>query len=142
VPPMRGAIRIGEGGDAVTAQILGPATSADAQLQTPGVLALVRGAGAARLGVGRVLPVRGAGGVAGSGVLVPRTALIRADGGQFVYRPQGKDGFVRVSLSGGVPMAGGWFFPGAALKPGDPIVVAGATTLLGLERGSQQASGD
>lgn len=128
-------------GDGVAAaQILGPAASADAQLQTAGMLALVRGPAAAKLGVGRTLPVHFAGAGARSGILVPRTALMRADGGQFVYRALGGGRFARVALEGGEPMAGGWFFSDGALKPGEAIVVAGATTLLGLERGPQEAA--
>lgn len=142
LPPASGTVAIGEGVDAVTARILGPAAAADAQLQTSGVLALAHGPAAAKLGVGRVLTVHLASGVAGSGVLVPRTALMRADGGQFVYRALGSGRFARVALSGGTPMAGGWFFPAGPLKAGDPIVVSGAMTLLGLERGPQQAGDD
>lgn len=140
LPPSNGTIMIGEGGDMIAARILGPAVNAETQLQTPGVLAVVKGAGVSRLAVGRVLPVQLSDGSGANGVLVPRTALIRADGGQFVYRAQGGGRFTRVSLSGGSPMAGGWFFAGGPLRPGDPIVVSGATTLLGLERGPQ--SGD
>ena len=142
LPPASGAIMIGEGADAISVQILGPAVGADTQLQTAGVLALARGAGASRLAVGRVLPVHLTVNGAESGVLVPRTALMRADGGQFVYRAQGGGKFARVALIGGAPMAGGWFFAGGPLKPGDAIVVSGATTLLGIERGSQETGGD
>jgi hypothetical protein len=141
-PPASGTITIGEGADAVSVRILGPAVAADTQLQTSGMLALARGSGASRLAVGRVLPVHLTDGGAEAGILVPRTALMRADGGQFVYRAQGGGRFARVALTGGAPMAGGWFFPGGVLKPGDPIVVAGATTLLGIERGPQEAGGD
>lgn len=140
VPPSAGTILIGEGADAVAAHILGPAVNADAQLQTSGVLALVQGADASRLPVGRILPVHIASGSGADGILVPRSALMRAAGGQFVYRALGGGRFGRVALSGGMPMAGGWFFAGSALKPGDPIVVAGATTLLGLESGPQRSA--
>lgn len=137
--PASGTLRIGDTG--TTAQILGPAAAADAQLQSPGVLALVRGPQAAQFGVGRVLPVP-LGGSGQSGVLVPRSALMRADGGMFVYRPA-KDGrFTRVALTGAVPLDGGWFVPSGPLKPGDAIVVAGATTLLGLERAPAPAEAD
>lgn len=137
--PAGGTLRVGDRG--VTAQILGPAVTADAQLQSPGVLALVRGPQAAQLGVGRVLTVQ-LGGNGQSGVLVPRAALMRADGGMFVYS-SAKDGhFTRVALSGAVPLDGGWFVPGGPLKPGDRIVVSGATTLLGLERAPVSAEAD
>jgi len=85
------------------------------------------------------LPAHIAGAGARAGILVPRAALMRADGGQFVYRALGGGRFARVALENGEPMAGGWFFTDGALKPGEAIVVAGATTLLGLERGPQEA---
>ena len=141
LPPVGSSVVVGEGSDAVSVRILGPAAGVDPQLQTAGVLGLARGSGAARLAVGRVLPVSLDAGVARSGVLVPRTALMRADGATFVYRAQGQGRFTRVVLKDGIPMGNGWFFSEDALKAGDPIVTAGATSLLGLERGPQ-ASGD
>jgi hypothetical protein len=140
LPPAGGSVLVGEGAEAVTVHILGPAVGVDPQLQTAGVLGLVRGSGAARLAVGRVLPVRLDAGAARSGVLVPRTALMRADGAMFVYRAQGHSRFARVALEDGVPMGDGWFFSGGALKAGDPIVTSGATTLLGLERWPQASN--
>jgi len=136
-PPSGGTIVIGDG--VAAAHILGPAANADPQLQTAGALALVRGPAAAKLGIGRTLPVHFAAAGARNGILVPRAALMRADGGQFVYRALSGGRFARVGLENGEPMAGGWFFADGALKPGEAIVVAGATTLLGLERGPQEA---
>lgn len=132
--PSSGTVMLGSGGDAIPARILGPAASADPQLQSAGMLALVRGPAAAKLGVGRVLPVALGGGGGESGILVPRSALMRADGGQFVYRAEPQGRFTRVALSGGTPSDGGWFFPAGPLHPGDRIVLSGPTTLLGLER--------
>jgi hypothetical protein len=138
-PPPTGAnVMIGEDDDALSAKILGPAIDVDAQLQTPGALALVRGAGVARLAVGRMLPAHLPDTQDVQGILIPRSALMRADGGQFVYRAGEEGHFMRVALTGGVPMAGGWFFANSTLEPGTPIVIAGATALLGLERGPQQ----
>jgi hypothetical protein len=140
--PSDGTVIIGEGDAAFTAHVLGPAIGTDAQLQTQGALALVRGKDAAQLAVGRVLPARLPDSKNVSGILVPRTALIRADGGQFVYRAQADGHFTRAALNDGVPMSGGWFFADGPLKAGDAIVVSGATTLLGLERGPQEVGDD
>ncbi|MEO6091956.1 MAG: hypothetical protein ABIT04_05010 [Novosphingobium sp.] len=127
------AVEVGEGASAARVAVLGPAAAGDAQLQTAGVLALLRGRAAAQAQVGRVLPARAGTGAVRSGVLVPREAIVRADGGLFAYRATGKDGFIRVPLEGGAVSDGGWFVPAGALKPGDRIVVSGAGTLLGLE---------
>jgi hypothetical protein len=79
-PPAGSMVQVGDGAEAMRLKVLGPATSGDAQLQTAGVLALAEGARAARASVGRVLAARieSAGGQAG--VLVPRAAIVRADG--------------------------------------------------------------
>lgn len=126
-------VEVGSGASAARVTVLGPAAAGDAQLQTAGVLAVLRGRAAAQAQVGRVLPARAGTGAMRQGVLVPREAIVRADGGLFVYRASGKDGFTRVPLEGGAASEGGWFVPTGALKPGDRIVVSGAGTLLGLE---------
>jgi len=133
-PPVGAVVQVG----AMRLKVLGPAIGGDAQLQTAGVLALAEGTGS----VGRVLPVQldmGRGGQAG--VLVPRAALVRSDGGLFVYRAQGKDGFERIALTGAVAGDAGWQVPVGTLHPGDRIVVEGAGTLLGLEHAAP-AGGD
>ena len=127
------AVEVGSGAGAARVTVLGPAAAGDAQLQTAGGLALLRGRAAAQAQVGRVLPARVGTGAIRAGVLVPREAIVRADGGLFVYRATGKDGFTRVPLEGGAATDGGWFVPAGALKPGDRIVVSGAGTLLGIE---------
>lgn len=122
--------------------LLGPAATGDSQLQAAGALAILRGRAAAEVPVGRVLPVQLAEGAPLAGVIVPREAVVRADGRLFVYVPGGKDGFARVALEGAQPLEQGWFVAGAALKPGTQIVVAGAGTLLGLESSPTAPAGD
>lgn len=121
--------------------LLGPAAAGDTQLQSAGALAILRGKAAAEVPVGRVLPVQLAEGAALAGVVVPREAVVRADGRLFVYTPGGKGGFARVALEGAQPVEQGWFVNSAALKPGTRIVVAGAGTLLGLENSAAAPTG-
>jgi len=136
-------VQVGEGAQAMRLKVLGPAIGGDAQLQTAGVLALAEGKAAREASVGRVLPARmGSGGGGQAGVLVPRSALVRADGGLFAYRAKGKDGFERVALNGAVAGDAGWQVPVGALRVGDRIVVEGAGTLLGLEHAAPAAGGD
>lgn len=140
--PAGASVTLGEGAERIEVRVLGPAASADAQLQSPGALALVSGPRAGRLGVGRVLSASAAGTGAIGGIIVPREAVLRSDGAMLVYRADPGGRFVRVDLSGGVPQDRGWFFAAGPLQPGDRIVVAGAATLLGLERGAPQEGGD
>ena len=136
-PPPAGshALLSGEGVKA-DVRVLGPAASADAQLQTSGALAIVRGPVASRFGTGQVFDASMSTGSGGqSGVVVPRSAIVRADGGLWVYRA-GKDGtYERVALNDAHAVPEGWLVP-SGLMPGDKVVVSGAGTLFGLERGA------
>lgn len=133
-PPAPG-MRIAITGEGVEAggRVLGPATSADPQLQTTGALALVEGPAAARLAVGRVFNARMSfSSASASGVLVPRSAILRVDGGLWAYRA-GKNGqFERLELIDARATLEGWIVS-QGFRPGDKIVVSGAGTLFALE---------
>lgn len=122
--------------------LLGPASAGDSQLQTAGMLALLRGPMAARAGAGRVLQASMPGGRVQAGVLVPREAIVRVDGGLFVWRPRGADRFERVAIPGAVATEHGWVAPVGPLQVGQPVVVSGAGTLLGLEHAAPVAAED
>lgn len=118
-------------------RVLGPATAGDTQLQTAGALALLEGPMAQQAGVGRVVAAHRATGQGTVGLIVPREAVLRADGALQVYRALGDDRFERIAIDGPgtTPVAEGWFVAtGGTLKAQDHIVIAGAGTLLGLER--------
>jgi len=67
------------------ATILGPARVGDPRLQSTGLLAVVTGAQALRMGSGAVLPATIAEGAAAVGVTIPRGALLRTAGQTFAY---------------------------------------------------------
>ncbi|HEX7874876.1 MAG TPA: hypothetical protein VF475_18330 [Sphingobium sp.] len=117
------------------AQLLGPAAATDARLQTAGSLAVVRGPLARQIGAGRVLPVTlaAASGSEG-GVIVPRDAILRFQGGLWVYRAVAGGGFARIELIDARPEDKGWFVR-TGVKPGDAVAVGGIGVLLSLERG-------
>jgi hypothetical protein len=142
-PPSVGtAVTVGTGNGDVAVRVLGPAVAGDTQLQTAGVLALVRGSATAHAGVGRILSARVASGGSTSGFVIPREALVRADGALYAYKAQGADGFERVPLEGATPRSDGWFVPAGRVKADDRIVVSGAGTLLGLEHVAPPAGDD
>jgi hypothetical protein len=114
-------------------RVLGAAAAGDTQLQSPGVLGLLAGEPATRVGVGRILAAHVPGGSPRTGVIVPREAIVRADSGLFAWRAVAPDRFERVPLDGAAAEAAGWFVPASRLHPGDRVVVSGAGTLLGLE---------
>lgn len=135
---------LGPDGARIAVHVLGPAIAGDTQLQTAGTLALVHGAAAHATGVGRIIGAHRATGSARAGMIVPREAIVRADGTIQVYRATGPEDFERVPLERAEAVPSGWFVPaGGRLKSGDRIVVAGAGTLLGLERSASGGqSGD
>jgi len=129
------SVRIGEDGAGLRATVLGTTATADAKLQTSGALAIVRGAGASALSVGRIVPASVAGGAQKSGVLVPRSAIVRWHGARWVFR-QKDAGFERVELVGGEASTDGWLVI-EGLVPGDRIAVEGAGSLLAIEHGGE-----
>lgn len=135
-------VEIGEPGSALTVRVLGAAATADARLQSAGVLAIVRGPLARQAQAGRILPARAATGVASSGMLVPREAIVRFQGRMWVFRQNGK-AFERIALDDPQSTPQGWIVRGG-LKAGDVIAVSGATGLLALDAGGAvaEAEGD
>lgn len=127
---------------ATQVRILGPAVTGDSQLQSAGVLALLRGPLAQRAGVGRVLAAHRPLGAAQAGLLVPREAIVRTEGGLFAWRPVARDTYERIPLDGAVAAPQGWIVPAGRLKPGERVVVSGAGTLLGLEHAAPAAADD
>jgi hypothetical protein len=66
---------------------------------------------------------------------VPRAAIVRWQGARWVYRQAGSR-FERVELVGGEPTEAGWLVTDG-LSVGDKIAVAGAGSLLAVERGGE-----
>ncbi len=126
-------IEIGEPGSAMAVRVLGPAATADARLQSAGVLAIVRGPLAHQAQAGRVLAARAVTGAVSSGILVPRDAIVRFQGRMWVFRKNGK-AFERVALDDPQSSPLGWIVR-SGLKNGDVIAVSGATGLLALDAG-------
>ncbi len=120
------------GGETVEVAILGPARTADPRVQTGGLIGIVRGPVAARLGVGMSAPVTLSGAAGGTGVLVPRSALIRTAGQTFAYVRKDATHFERRALVAPTSQPEGLFSAGG-FAPGEPVVVSGASALLAAE---------
>jgi hypothetical protein len=126
---------LGPGGTA-RAVILGPARVGDPRLQSTGLLALVTGPQAMRLGSGTVAPASLAAGAEVTGVLVPRVALLRTAGQTFAYVRRDAGSFERRPVVGGVPDPAGLFVSGG-FRPGEQVVVKGAAQLFAAETPSK-----
>jgi multidrug efflux pump subunit AcrA (membrane-fusion protein) len=116
----------------IEAQLIGPATVVDPQMQGRGYLFLVTpnpshlAPGAAVTGF-LSLP-----GEAQSGVSVPREAVVRFNGTTWVYVQTGGDTFQRTEAALDRPLEKGWFVR-EGLKPQDKVVTTGAQELLSEE---------
>lgn len=128
------------GGRSANVQVLGAARAADARLLSSGLVGLVLGPQAAELGVGLTLPASIAVSGGGEGVMVPRSALIRASGATFVYVRKDATHFERRTLTGAATDPAGLFASGG-VSPGEPVVTAGAAALHAAEA-PKAAAGD
>ncbi len=114
------------------ARVLGVARTADARLQSPGLITLVTGQQAAYLSTGLAVKAKLYGGGASDGWLVPNAALIRSGGQVFAFVKTGPLTFdkrvvarVRVAADGLVVQSG--------FRTGDAVVVQGGAALLAAE---------
>ncbi|WP_304167099.1 hypothetical protein [Phenylobacterium aquaticum] len=133
-------LELGAGGTA-TVQVLGPARSADPRLLSSGLIGLVTGPQASQLGVGLTLPATISSGGGGEGVMIPRSALIRAGGATFAYVRKDATHFERRTITGAAAEPAGLFAAGG-LKPGEPVVVSGAAALHAAEAPRAPAADD
>ena len=134
----RGAVSLdlGETGHAL-ATILGPARTSDPRLQTTGLLALLRGPAAARLGAGAVLPAVIQVSATGMGVILPREALVRTGGATVAYVRRDAASFERRVVQGAATGPSGLFVAGG-FRPGEAVVVKGAAQLLAAEHPAEE----
>jgi hypothetical protein len=119
-------------GDRPAVAILGAARTADTRLQSGGLIGVVRGPAATRLAAGLTAPAVLSGAASTSGVLAPRSAVMRAQGKTFVYVRQDPTHFERRVLTGVVPQTDGLFAADGA-RPGESVVVSGAAAIFAAE---------
>jgi hypothetical protein len=119
---------------------LGQAANTDARMQSGGLLVLVQGDAAAGLRPGLILPAEIATGRLMTGVVLPRSALIRTEGATWVYLHRGGEDFVRREVIEPRMENAGWFVS-AGFAPGDEVVATGAGSLLAIERSAVGADG-
>ena len=118
------------------ATLVGEAPTTDPQLQGRGWLALIAHeppapgtALAGRLEVPELTR---------TGLRVPEEAVVRQDGGAFVYVERSHNVFERLSVTLERALPGAWLGAGA-IAAGDAVVVRGAQELLSAERGAAHA---
>ena len=113
-------------------QILGSARSSDPRLLSTGLIGLITGPTAGRLGAGQTLNARLAQGGSTQGVIIPRSAILRAGGQSYVYVRRDPSHFDRRKIMGTVALDYGLFASGN-LNPGEVVVVQGASALYAAD---------
>ncbi|HVW70860.1 MAG TPA: hypothetical protein VHB68_17900 [Steroidobacteraceae bacterium] len=119
--------------DCAAGSVLGLLPNADPRLQTRGVLVELRGE-EARLPIGQMLSaeVPRDGPARVTGVVLPRSALLRKDGRVWVYVQTAPNTFVRREVRDYHPALAGWFVS-RGFAAGERVVITGAQALLGVE---------
>ncbi len=114
------------------ARVLGIARTADARLQSPGLITIVTGGQAAYLSAGLAIKAKLYGGGVSDGLLIPNAALLRSGGQIYAWVKSGPVAFdkrvvrsVRITADGLIVQGG--------FRPGDSVVVQGASALLAAE---------
>ena len=132
----RGSATLDLGPDGrATVTLLGRTRSGDPRLQSTGYLGLVRGPAAMRLGVGSVAPASLMAGASATGVVIPRSALLRTGGQTYAYVRRNAGAFERRPLLH--PQSGpAGLFVAVGFRPGDQVVTAGGAQLFAAEAAS------
>ena len=126
-------VDIDVGSASVHGVVLGPARAAEPRLQSSGLIAEVKGKSAVLLSVGLIQGAHLNTSSAVSGVVIPRTAVIRFEGSDWAYVRRGPAAFDRVRIDSPVPEEGG-LFAAIGFRSGDQVVVQGAAELFGVEQ--------
>lgn len=116
----------------VPAELIGPAPMVDPQMQGRGFLLLVSPNALKLVPGAAVTGLLSLPGEARSGVLLPRSTVVRFNGATWIYLVTGEETFQRTEVALDSPLPNGWFVAGG-LKPGDKVVSVGGQALLSEE---------
>jgi hypothetical protein len=133
-------VKIDVGGDSVEGIVIGPARAAEPRLQSSGLIVEVTGHDAILLAVGLTQSAHIEQASAESGVIIPRSAVIRFQGADWAYVRSSPSSFRRRLIQDPAIETGGLFVSGG-FSAGDQIVTAGATSLFAAEL-ARQSRGD
>lgn len=125
-------IRIDVGAGSLEGVVIGPARVAEPRLQSSGLIVKVSGPQAVRLSVGLTQSAHIASRLPQTGVIVPRSAVIRFRGSDWVYVRTGPKTFERRLLTDLAPEARG-LFVAQGLAPGDEVVASGAAAVFAAD---------
>jgi hypothetical protein len=131
-------VKVDVGADSVAGVVLGAARAAEPRLQSSGLIVEVDGPSAILLSVGLTQSAHIDSGDAKSGVVVPRSAVIRYQGSDWAYVRRAGTRFDRRLLVTSVPEEAGLFVTDG-FSPGDEVVTDGVAGLFTAELGQASA---
>ncbi|WP_343684974.1 hypothetical protein [Asticcacaulis sp.] len=126
------------GGGTLTASVMGPARTADPMMKSGGLLARVSGPQAQYLSPGLILTANLPSSSGGQGVLVPSSALLRAEGKVWAYITKDNLTFARRPVEGGIYTPQG-LVVASGFSVGDRAVTVGAAALYTAENATAAA---
>ena len=121
----------------VTATVLGPSRTAEPRLQSSGLIGIVTGPDAVLFSIGLTQSARLAKPGQGTGVVLPRSAIVRYQGSDWAYVRAGPDGFERRIVIGAEPQGDGYFVA-QGFAPGEAVAVKGVAALFAADRAPPQ----
>jgi hypothetical protein len=133
-------VEIDIGAGTVRAPVIGASRTAEARLQSSGLIALVTGPQAILFSVGLTQSARIDQPVAQTGVILPRSALVRFQGLDWAYVRQGPGRFERRQIASPQPEKGGDFVA-EGFRPGEEVAVQGVAGLFAAEQGAPRRGG-
>ena len=128
------AVEIDIGSGSVRAPVLGPSRTAEARLQSSGLIALVTGPQAVLFSVGLTQSARIDQPSSQMGVLLPRAALIRYEGSDWAYVLRAPGRFERRQVQAPAAEKDGDFVA-QGFRAGEQVAVGGVTALFAAEQG-------
>jgi L-lactate utilization protein LutC len=126
-------VKVDIGDGSARGLVIGPARQAEPRLQSSGLIVEVTGPQAVLLSVGLTQSAHIESSSPQSGVLAPRSAVVRFRGASWVYVRTGPQTFERRLLSNPVAEADG-FFVAQGLAGGEEVVTQGAQMLFAAEQ--------
>jgi hypothetical protein len=127
------SVDIDVGTGSIHGQVLGPARAAEPRLQSSGLIVKVSGATAVLLSVGLTQSAHINQSTTVTGVVVPRSAVIRFVGSDWVYVRRGPTSFDRRLIAAPVAQDKG-LFVADGLRAADEVVSQGAAEIFAIEQ--------
>jgi len=124
--------------DVATTEFLGLSGTTDQRMQTIGLFCVIRGDAAKMLRPGRIVSGRIETNESLTGVVLPRSALIRSQGRTWAYVRIGEESFIRREVVDGLPVEDGWYVA-MGFEPGTDVVNEGAGSMIAFERADEAA---